>query len=258
MQRIHAFEFHEQPACPQVVRESSVEALGNGLHRVGLYDALAPVFAEFCRRGGCDEILDLCSGSGEPMVALLAALEHRGLPAPSILLSDLFPNPAALAVPARSHPGQIDWVARPVDALRVPAAVDRAGRTLLTAFHHFAVPEARSILADAAAKGRAIFIAEAFVAQDPRTLAAVVPSLVRAGVVNPFVARRDRVWKLLVTYGVPEVPLCGLWDTVVSSLRGYAEVDLRTLVRGLGRHWEYHEVPFGSFGRATVFFGIPV
>jgi hypothetical protein len=117
--RLHAFEFNERPECPAFVRDAIVEALGTGLRWGRMYDAVGPVFAEFCARAGCTEVLDLCSGSGEPVSILLDALARSGVGTfgtgdqagspvapPRFLLSDLFPNVAAMARVAARHPGR--------------------------------------------------------------------------------------------------------------------------------------------------------
>lgn len=259
MERIQAFEFHERAECPGFIRESIVEALGNGLRWRGVYDLVAPALADFCARARCAEILDLCSGSGEPAAALLEACDRQGLASPRFVLSDLYPNAAALAQVAARHPRRVEWVGAPVDATEVPEEADRAGRTIVNAFHHFPPPIARRILRDAVVKRRAIFIVEAFPGRDLLGLASVYPGLVAGALASPFLARRDRLLKLLATYVAPVVPVLGTWDALVSNLRVHGERELGAMVRGLGGAyaWQYRELPLAPFGRAVVFSGVP-
>lgn len=256
--RLHAFEFNERPECPAFVRDAIVEALGTGLRWGRMYDAAGPIFAEFCARAGCDEVLDLCSGSGEPVSILLDALARTGTKAPRFVLSDLFPNVATMAGVASRHPGQVEVVGAPVDATDVPARVDRPARTVISAFHHFPPDLARRILADCVQKRRAVFVLEAL-RGDLRSLLSILPAMTAAMLVNPLVARRDRLKKALCTFALPVVPLTGLWDAVVSDLRIYDERALRALVEPLGGGftWECREAEFFPGGKALCFYGIP-
>lgn len=256
--RVHAFEFNERPECPRFLRDAIVEALGTGLRWGRIYDGVGPVFAEFCARAGADEVLDLCSGSGEPVSILLEALSRSRVAPPRFLVSDLFPNVPSLRQVAARHPGLIEVVERPVDATDVPADVDRRARTVISAFHHFPPALARRILADCVAKRRAVFLLEALTG-DLRGLLAILPAMTAGMLATPLLTRRDRLKKALATYVVPVVPLTGLWDAVVSDLRTYRADELRAMVEPLGGGytWERREVPFAPFGRASCFFGVP-
>lgn len=256
--RVHAFEFNERPECPAFVRDSIVEALGAGLRWGRMYDAVGPIFAEFLERSGCDAVLDVCSGSGEPASILLDALDRAGARAPRFALSDLFPNVPTMEAVAARHPGRVEVVREPVDATAVPAAIDRGARTIISAFHHFPPDLAAAILADCVAKRRAVFVVEAL-RRDLRSLLSILPAMTVAALVNPLRARRDRVKKALATWVVPIVPAAGLWDAVVSDLRSYREDELRALVAPLGGGylWEGREARYRPGGRALCFFGLP-
>jgi len=257
VRRVHAFEFNELPACPRVVRESIVETLGLGYRWARVLDGVGPLFADFYARARCASVLDLCSGSGEPVAAMLEALARRGLPQPRFHLSDLYPDVAAMRRAASRHPGLVEVVAEPVDACAVPDRHDQPARTIINALHHLPPPVAARLVADTVAKRRALFVVEGF----PRSLgrmAATLPILLVAGALNPLLAPRDRALKLLCTWLTPVVAVAGLWDAVVSALRMYDEAELRAMAAGAeGYDWEYREVPFGPGGRAVVFSGVP-
>ncbi|MFT7624919.1 MAG: polypeptide subunit release factor methylase, partial [Myxococcota bacterium] len=149
MRRVHAWEFHEQTFVPRVVRESIVEALGRGLRWGRYYEAIAPTFAEFCSQiDGPLEAVDMCCGSGEPAAALLDALASRGLPQPSFVLTDLFPNPQATESAVARHPDLLTAHHAPVDATALPPSLDRPIRTVFNAFHHFTPELAERIIRD--------------------------------------------------------------------------------------------------------------
>jgi hypothetical protein len=258
MRRIQAFEWNDRAGTPRFVRDSIVEALGAGLRWGRILDGLAAPFAEFCARAGATDVLDLCSGTGEPVSIFLDALARQRRPAPRFLLSDLLPNLEAMRSVAARHPGQVRVVERPVDATRVPAELEHQARTVFNALHHFPPAVAARLLADAVASRRPVFVAEAM-AGDAQSLLAIAPIMAGALLVNPLRARRDRLEKALFTWGLPLVPLAGLWDAVVSDLRIHREADLRAMVAPLaeGWRWEWVESSFFPFGRVVAFYGVP-
>src|SRR5262245_3279865 len=68
-----------------------------------------------------------------------------------------------------------------------------------------------------------------------------------------------RVSRLLLTYLVPFVPLCLVWDGIVSCLRVYAPEELRILVAQLDAQdyeWDIGTTRVGP-GVATYLIGIP-
>lgn len=258
MRRIHAFEFNDSAWCPRFIRDSIVETLGTGLRWGRIYDPAGPVFADFCARAGCDAVLDLCTGSGEPASILIDAVRRSGREPPRFVLSDLFPNVPSMERVAARHDGKIEVVRDPVDATAVPERVDRPARTVVSAFHHFPPALAARILADCVAKRRAVFVLEGFPRRLSRLLS-IVPAMAAALLANPFRTRRDRLLKALFTYVLPIIPIAGFWDAVVSVLRVHSETDLRAMVEPLGGgyEWTYRELPFFPLGRAVAFYGIP-
>ncbi len=258
MRRIHAFEFHERSECPGVIRESIVETLGRGLRWGRIYDGVGQRFADFCQRANCRTVLDLCSGTGEPVSILLDALRRRGMEAPQFITSDLFPNRVAMQRVAKRWPGQVEVLPHPVDASAVPGHIEHQARTVISAFHHFPPQLAAKILADAVSQRKAIFIVEPC----PRRLsrfAAMIPVLAISMYINPFLAGSQRLLKGLLTYGVPIVPALGLWDGLVSTFRMYNKRELKQMISDLsgGYRWQFYEAPFFPGGVATVFEGIP-
>lgn len=257
MRRIHAFEFNDRTETPRPVREAIVETLGAGLRWGRIYDGVGPVFAEFCQAAGAREVLDLCSGSGEPVSILLEALKRAGSPLPRFATSDLHPNVPAMRRAAARWGERVAVIEEPVDAAAVQPEHDRPARTVISAFHHFTPELAARILADAVAKRRAIFVLEPF-DRSLRALA-VIPAMVAGLLANPWVARRDRAARALLTYALPAIPLAGAWDFVVSVLREHTREELLALVAPLDPNyrWEYREVPFFPAGRAVAFYGVP-
>ena len=89
---------------PRWIRESIVEILGMGLRTSHVFQPVAPVFHALCQLVGANEVLDLGSGSGEPVALLIEELRRQGLAAPHFTLSDLLPNLPELRKTASRHP----------------------------------------------------------------------------------------------------------------------------------------------------------
>lgn len=258
MRRIHGFEFNELDWCPEIIRTSIVEILGNGQRWGRIYDPMAPVFADFCRRAKCETVLDLCSGSGEPAGILIDALKRQGIPSPRFIISDLFPNIEAMNRSAARHPGLIQVNEESVNATNVPPSLKASARTIISAFHHFPPTLAADILADCVAQRQALFILEGFPRSFRRFLA-FLPFLTIAFCVNPFLTKKHRILKFIFTFIIPVIALLGLWDGITSSLRVHTKDEMMRMAAPLGDHyqWAYHETPFFPGGRAVAFWGIP-
>jgi hypothetical protein len=231
MTRVHAFELHELPGCPPLLRRLATDYL----HTVGrvfrAFEPVEPLLEAALSASGGGTIVDLCSGGTGPIIELAEAVRKRRGREPHVVLSDLFPDPDAFAAAAQRTSLSVFGEPQSIDARRVPERLSGV-RTLFDCFHHFSPADARGILRDAADRRAPILIVEA----TERSLGAVMSMLLVVPVLvlllTPFV-RPFRLWRLLLTYVLPvAVPLI-VFDGVVSCLRSYTEAELRELTRGL-------------------------
>ncbi len=148
--------------------------------------------------------------------------------------------------------------ASPVNAMHVDACPEHQARTLIAGFHHFQPAQAKKILENAAASGKAICIIEPFT----RQLTTIAPFFIKSflpGMLNPIQTEKDRWLKAFFTYALPLVPLLGWWDTVASALRMYSREAYFDMVKDLdGFQWEFHEFPVAFGGTVTMFTGVPL
>lgn len=259
MSRIHLFEWEDQAWFPALFRNFITDHLVFLVSR--LFVPAVPKLAELMKTTGNTAIVDLCSGGGGPLLALLprcaAAL---GQPV-TATLTDLFPNLETFARTQARGGGTIGYRSDSVSAMDCPETL-RGVRTIFTALHHFRPEDARKILADAATKGVPI---AAFEAQE-RTLSKllVVPVIAFVGalIMTPFVGRMS--WgRFVFTYLVPLAPAFFAWDGFVSCLRTYSPRELGKLTERLDRNgyrWEIGQIPaFGIIGpyNITYLLGIP-
>lgn len=257
--RVQGFEFNDSERAPGFVRETIVESLSRTLRWGRMLSELVRPFRRFLAVSGASEVLDLCAGAAGPATILASEMRRAGDTPPRFLLTDLFPRVDAWEAARAEHPGDIDFVAEPVDATRIPAALGAGrARTIINAFHHFPPEVASALLADAVRGSAGVFISESF-DRNPLRFLPFAPAGLAALAANPVLARRDRLAKAAFTYLTPLALGISAWDGIVSTLRVYSEDELREMVAPLGDgfEWEYGTYRFAPFGKGTYFFGVP-
>lgn len=241
--RLHLVELEECAWVPRFLREGVIEALGFIMRLTGAYRLIAfPPLRRWLQ--GRRRLLDLASGSGMPMEDFVRWRQAQGDTSElSIVLSDLQPNLASFERLAALHPGVVEYIDRPVDALCPPAEVARLPRVMIGAFHHLRPEQARAMLADAAARADALFIFEPLTRR-PLSILSNLTGLF-AGMVAPFFADRLDPLRILFSTVLPVIPLMLAFDGVVSALRCYSVAEIEQMIRALpdtGFTWEVFEV----------------
>ena len=257
--RTHLFEFNDRDWVPASLRDTIIETLSRSLDWGGFLRPLVPVMDDFLSAAGTREVLDLCSGAAGPALILTEEAERIGIRAPRFLMTDLFPRVPIWTRARAQHPESIDFIAEPVDATRIPAALsDGRARVIVNAFHHFSPEHAGAILRDAVESQAPIFIAESF-ERDPRGAFPLIPIGIPSLLATPLLSPRDRLAKAAWTWLTPIALAAGTWDALISTLRVYSQQDLRDLVSPFGRSYEWtygtYDYPFG--GRGCYFQGVP-
>jgi hypothetical protein len=256
--RRQLFEFQDQPWFPDVIREGQVEVLSRATRSSGLADALVPAFADLVDETRPRAILDLCSGGGGPVVALLEAVAASGRRPPPVLLSDLYPNPAAWGRLRDRWPERVDFVTEPVDATQLPASVDAELVTIVNALHHFPMDTVEAIIDQVTGRGASLFAAEGF----PRSLlraAAMWPALGIAWARNPFSCPHGGRAKALWSFGVPVLTVTGMWDWFASALRIHEPDELLAVARRIAPQyrWSTGAGWYPPWGKAWHLSGTP-
>jgi hypothetical protein len=245
--RLQLVELTDERWFPQVLRDFMTEYLATMMRLARPYDVLAPELSRLLETHGKTSVVDLCSGVGGPWSTLV---EKVGVP---VLLTDLHPAESVAQKPLGS--GSVARERRSIDARRIPDDL-RGVRTMFDGFHHFAPEDARAILADASARRVPIVVAEG-VERSFVALLAMLLSPLFVLLVTPFV--RPFSWtRLALTYVVPFLPLCVLFDGLVSCLRAYTPDELRRLAEGLDQNYRFTVTTFGKApARVTAFIGEP-
>ena len=232
MRRIAAPELEDYPWFPVPLRDAMTGFLRVASEALGAADAAAPLVLEAMDAAGTDRLVDLCSGGGGPVVALVRRLRDHHHRDASVVLTDLYPNADAFARAEADLPGRAVGRRASTDACAVPAELTGV-RTLFNALHHLPPAVARAVFADAAASRQPIVTFE--LVERGLQGAAIVAGLPLAiYALTPFV-RPARAAMLALTYAAPVLPAAITWDGFASCLRAYSVPELEALVAPLQR-----------------------
>jgi hypothetical protein len=198
-----------------------------------LREAVADILVPPLKRTGETRIVDVCSGGGGPLIAVLPHLSERLGTKITARLTDLFPNIEAFRAIEAETGGAATGELSPVSAFDVPAELGRF-ETVFTALHHFRPEDAKRVLADAAAKGRSIAVVEPF--NRKAVVATTVGGFLLGLLRTPFM-RRMTVARFLWTYPIPIAPFILSWDGCVSCLRAYSTDELLAMGKAVAPHY---------------------
>ena len=249
--RIDLFEFHDTRWVPALLRRSVVDALGLTTDWGRLLSGLIQPLEQFLERTHATTLLELCSGSGRMAALLAAEMRQRGAAPARIILSDKAPRPVDWRRLSESNDA-LAYVSDPVDATRVSTVESTHPRLIANALHHFPPPLARAVLRDAVQRTPGIFVCENFPRNPLATLGPGLPGAI-AVLGAPLALPEGRLWRGLLTWLLPVIPLMFFWDGLASSLRVYTEVEIRDMLDGLDCELTFGRFPLPYFGRGTYF-----
>ncbi|UOQ52687.1 hypothetical protein [Hymenobacter cellulosivorans] len=258
MKRIHLFELEDFAWFPGWLR-TCLTRLMVVMHRaLGSPEELTKLVAQALAHSRQPALVDLCSGSGGPMLEVLANLRQSGSPYLTLVLTDLYPNAEVAAALNSANTPSLSYRTTPVDASRVGADLPGV-RTMTGSFHHMRPALARAILQNARDSRQPICIYEMSDNSLPTAIWWVSLPLIflMAFFLTPFA--RPLTWRQLVfTYLLPIIPLCFAWDGAVSNVRTYTLQDMDELLAGLeteGYTWEKGRIT--GRGNKLYLLGLP-
>src|SRR5690606_22198835 len=180
--------------------DTVIESLSRMLAWGRLLRGLVEPFADFVRKTGATEVLDVCAGAGGPAAILVDELLAAGVTPPRFVLTDLKPQVESWTALKRRHPRYIDFVSEPVDATRLPPELARGrGSLVINALHHFRPALAARVLCSLAERSAGVFVAEPF-ERRPLGFALMAPAGVPALLANPILSPKDNVAKAVFTW----------------------------------------------------------
>lgn len=251
--RLHLFEVEDSPLLPSFIRDMMTEYLHWVMDFTGPYDPAAPRIAALLRATGTTQVVDLASGGAGPWPRLLPQVAAALGTSPQVTLTDLHPNVAAFTRAERSSNGAIRGHLAPVNATAVPSSLPGV-RTMFTGLHHLSPDQVCALMRDAAGQRQPLVAFELTRRSVPGVLlmlASLLLVLVSAPFIQPF-----RLERLVLTWLIPVLPLCIVWDGVVSALRTYTMGELRAFAAEVARDgylWEVGEAQSASTPMLVTF-----
>jgi len=234
MKRIHLFELEDFAWFPNWIRICLTRLIVVMHKFLGSPADLIQLLNRALAHSESAAIVDLCSGSGGPMLEVYRTLKKQpGLGSLQLTLTDLYPNlTLAAAINARAD-AELRYDTQSINAANVASGL-RGVRTLVGSFHHMRPEVARHILQDAKEKHQPICVYEISDNSFPISLwwVALPLNFLMALFITPF-ARPVTVKQLFFTYALPIIPFCFAWDGAVSNARTYTLGDMATLLEGL-------------------------
>lgn len=255
MRRVQLFEFEDQPWLPAWVRDALTDHLARLFRSptvAPLHEAMADHLAAVLQRAEASHVVDLCSGAGGPMPAVLPLLEARSMRPVSVILTDRYPHDG-LAADGAIDLGRVTVDRRSVDARSVPPDLDGV-RTVFNAIHHFPPPDVARVVRSATADGRSLAVFEPF-ERRPRLAARLAAGGLRDGW---HAARRTRGPRHRRAALHLLLPVVLGWDGAVSVLRGYEAEELLAIAEQAAPEvaWRSERVAL-PWGGMTVLIGEP-
>ncbi len=210
-------ELEDYPWFPPLLRRFQTEIIGEIAVQVQAYKALRQPVGAMIRRHSLTRMVDLCSGSGKPALALHKAVGMAEIP---LFCTDLYP--ASL----QPNPGYI-VVHTPVDVLNLTCEKG-VMYTMLNAFHHFDDKQKKAIIQQMI-KQRACFVFAEILKPGVLSLLQVcVASVVGTLLFTPFI--RPFSWlRLGLTYLLPINILTVLIDGILSVFRATNKTKLKKI-----------------------------
>ena len=242
MKRIHLFEVEDFNWFPSMLRACMTNMI-MVMHRLlGTSEDISEKLSELLKQTHSNNIIDLCSGSGGPMLDVLGELKNKyGISDVRLKLTDLYPDKEAVKAVGEMNAENISYESNPVDASNIPEGLSGV-RTMICSFHHMKPEVARKILKSTMDQGQPIFIYEMSDNSHPSLLWWVAfPFNLISSLFVSLMTRPFTLQQFVFTYLIPILPICFAWDGAVSNARTYTLNDLDELLEGLeseGYKWE--------------------
>ncbi len=227
MKRIKGFEWEDQPWFPSFLRRCMTDFLRFILQTGNLYKPVTPLLIAGLQHTNSSRIIDLCSGAGGAVPGIQQNIKQATGKTIPFILTDLYPNTAAYRQIEQDTNGSIMYSSQAVNATHVPDSL-HGFRTIFSGFHHFDENTAKKVLLNAtdANEGIAVFDGGSRSVWFIILILIFHPPAFMLG--TPFI-KPFSVKRLLFTYLLPVVPLCTIWDGIVSVMRLYTPDELLLL-----------------------------
>lgn len=213
------FEFEDLSWFPHTIRESMTDYLRYILTACNFYEPITALLMKGMEKTNSTQIIDLCSGGGGAIEQIGSNINSRYNTNIKIILTDKYPNISAFELLATKTNNSISFSDISVDATDVPNELHGL-RTVFSGFHHFDATQAKAVLQNAVSANQGIAIFDG----GDKNIMAILGIIFFHPIVfllfTPFF-RPWRISRIIFTYIIPIIPVCTIWDGVVSITRLY-------------------------------------
>jgi len=255
---ISFFEFEDLSWFPNVIREGMTDYLRYLIARINFYKPVIPLITEALNQTSSNCIIDLCSGGGGAIEQIQNDLQKQSTLDIKIILTDKYPNCSAFEYISAKTNGRILFSDASVDAADVSKTLT-GFRTIFSGFHHFEPQLAKAVIQNAVDAKSGIGI---FDGGDKNILAILFILIIHPIVFiffTPFF-QPFRFSRLLFTYFIPIIPLCSIWDGIVSIIRLYTPDDLLAIASSVDNEtylWKAGKMKSNYGMHVTYLIGYP-
>jgi hypothetical protein len=256
---IRLLELHDIDCLPASLRDMFTDFISYFESLKMIYAPVANLIEPIAAKSESFKIIDLCSGAGSPAATVMNASKPEIAGRMEILLTDKYPNMAAMKSISDNSNGRIKYIAEPVDALNPPENL-KGFRTFFSAFHHFDETSAKAILADAVGKRQGIGI---FEYTDRSMIKFLIPFgiAMQLWLLFKFSLLKPLRWqRFFWIFLIPVLPVMVFWDCFVSCMRSYSVKELEELAMPFsdcGYSWKTGRIESSMPFHVTYLTGYP-
>ncbi len=233
------FEFEDKEWLPAIIRDGMMDYLHFVLNSGNFYEPVVPLIIELVKQTRSATVIDLCSGGGGTVEQIQKNIGHKYKQQVHFVLTDKFPNLDAFKFIQKKYNGKVSYFAEPVNAVQVHPSL-KGVRTIFSAFHHFDTDTAKQVISNAVHAKEGIGIFDGGNKNLFFILCISILHPIAFFLFTPFF--RPFKWsRLLLTYIIPVVPLCTIWDGIASVTRLYTPqqlLDIANNVDSNNYYWQ--------------------
>ncbi|MGZ3921255.1 MAG: class I SAM-dependent methyltransferase [Bacteroidia bacterium] len=255
--KLRLFEFEDLPWFPTTIRQGMTDYLRFVFNTANLYEPVTGILVDSLEKSSSAAVIDLCSGGGGTIEKIQQNIKQYYKKDIHFVLTDKFPNKPAFKLLHEKTNGRIFYSDQSIDATAVPGHI-KGFRTIFSGFHHFDKQTALLVIKDAVNSNEGIAVFDGGDKNLKIILAIVLGHPLIFFFCTPFF-KPFRLSRFLFTYLLPVIPLCTIWDGIVSITRLYKPSELTQLAKEAGPcyHWNSGKVK-NRFGmNITYLIGYP-
>lgn len=267
MKRLELFEWEDQRWLPGIFRDGATSLIVVFHKMMGTADVVSELILAARKKVDFNQVVDMGSGSGGAMPAVLERIKEKSSEQPmNLLLTDLHPNPTFLGKINDQKRVDLRYSPESTNATKM-GEMPEGLKTMIASFHHLSPENAKNVLRSAQNNRQPLLIYEVAKNNIPFPLWLLFLPLslcilvVMSMLMTPFV-RPLTFGQLFFTYLIPIIPLIYAWDGQASLMRTYTFEDLEILIgaeRSEAYEWKIAD-GFKKNGKKSGYFvlGVPL